>query len=171
MTEPRLFAQLISTGFLLAALLFAEPAAAACTDPPAPGVNWQRCAMDGITLTGVDLSGARLRDTSFFRSDLSGANLSKVSGYRSKFVNAALVGVILDDAILEATDFTKANLSVVSLVGADLRRARLFRTVLRGADLTGARLTGADLAFADLTGATWTDGERVCSEGSIGRCN
>ena len=39
------------------------------------------------------------------------------------------------------------------------------------ADLTGVKLGGADLTLADLSGATWTDGKRVCSEGSIGRCN
>ena len=57
------------------------------------------------------------------------------------------------------------------MVGADLRLARLFRATLRGADLTNARLGGADLNRADLSGATWTDGTRICAEGSIGRCN
>ena len=54
---------------------------------------------------------------------------------------------------------------------ADLRRARLFRAILRGADLTEARMTGADLLNADLSGATWSDGQTVCTEGSIGQCN
>ena len=51
-----------------------------------------------------------------------------------------------------------------------MRRARLFRADLRGADLSGARLFDADLTRADLSGATWTDGKRVCAEGSIGVC-
>jgi uncharacterized protein YjbI with pentapeptide repeats len=47
----------------------------------------------------------------------------------------------------------------------------MFRAILRDADLTDAQLTGADMTRADLSGATWTDGQRVCAEGSVGRCN
>ena len=153
-----------------APLFFAGPAHAGCTDPPGPGVNWQRCAMDRLDLQGVDLSKARLRDGSFFRANLSGSNLSDVSGFRVKFVNAEMVGVVLDGANLAGADLTKANLTDASLVGTDLGRARLFQANLRGADLTDARLRGADLTEVDLSGATWTDGNRVCAEGSVGRC-
>ena len=69
---------------LVALLAGPGTARAACTDPPAPEVNWQRCAFDGLDLTGVDLSGARLRDGSFFRTDLSSSDLSKTSAFRAK---------------------------------------------------------------------------------------
>ena len=39
------------------------------------------------------------------------------------------------------------------------------------ADLSGATVRGTDFGGADLSGATWTDGKRVCAEGSIGQCN
>ena len=156
---------------VLAGFLVPREAAAACTDPPAPGVNWQRCAFDGIDLQNVDLTGARLRDGSFFRADLSGADLSETTSNRVKFVNARMRSAILDGAKLYEADLTKADLTGASLVGTDLRRARLFRVNLRDADLTDARLKGADLARAELSGATWTDGKRVCAEGSVGRCN
>jgi uncharacterized protein YjbI with pentapeptide repeats len=155
----------------VAALLWAEPARALCTDPPGPAVNWQRCNFDGLDLATVDLSGARLRDVSFIRADLSGSTLAKTDSTRAKFINANLKGATLDGAKLYQADMTKADLSEASLVGADLRLARLFRANLRGADLTGARLRGTDLTRADLSGATWTDGTRVCAEGSEGRCN
>lgn len=146
-------------------------ALASCTDPPGPGVNWQRCAMDGLDLRDVDLSGGRLRDGSFFRTDLTGSDLSQTESYRAKFVNANMEKTVMDGAQLYEADLTKANLTGASLVGADLRRARLFRANLRGADLTDAQLKGADLTRAELSGATWTDGKRVCAEGSTGRCN
>jgi uncharacterized protein YjbI with pentapeptide repeats len=148
-----------------------SPALASCTDPPGPGVNWQRCAMDGLDLREVNLAGARLRDGSYFRTDLSGGDLSGTESYRVKFVNAKLINVVFDGAKLFEADLTKADLTGASLVGVDLRRARLFRAKLRNANLTDALLKGADLARADLSGATWTDGERVCAEGSVGRCN
>ena len=156
---------------LVATVLGSTAAEAACTDPPAPQVNWRRCVFDGLDLQEVNLTGARLRDASFFRSDLAGSKLAKVSGFRVKFVNASLRGVTLDGAKLSEADFTKADLTGASLKGVDLRRARFFAAVLRGADLTGARLTGADLTGADLSGATWVDGKRVCAQGSLGRCN
>ena len=161
----------IGVAGLLATLLPAGPAQAACTDPPAPEVNWQRCILDGLELEGVDLSGARLRDGSFFRSKLSGSDLSGVNAFRAKFVNAELRETKLDGANLSEVDLTKADLRGASLKGADLRRARLFRADLSGADLTDARLRGADLTRAELSGATWTDGQRICAQGSRGRCN
>ncbi|MFQ6018360.1 MAG: pentapeptide repeat-containing protein [Kiloniellaceae bacterium] len=146
-------------------------ARAACTDPPGPEVNWQRCGFDGLDLKGVDLAGARLRDGSFFRADLTGSDLSKVRAFRAKFVNAILRNANLDGAKLSEADFTKADLTGASLVGADLRRVRLFHANLRDANLTDARLRGADLTQADLSGVTWVDGKRICAEGSSGRCN
>ncbi len=146
-------------------------AQAACTDPPGPKVNWQRCRFDGLDLKGVELTSARLRDGSFFRADLTGSDLSKTSAFRAKFVNAILRNAKLDGAKLSEADFTKADLTGASLVGADLRRVQLFQANLRDANLTDARLRGADLTEADLSGTTWIDGKRVCAEGSIGRCN
>ena len=148
-----------------------SPALASCTDPPGPDVNWQRCAMDGLDLREVNLARARLRDGSFFRTDLSGGDLSETESSRAKFVNATLIDVVFDGAKLYEADLTKADLTGASLIGVDLRRAHLFRANLHNANLTDARLKGADLTRADLSGATWTDGERVCAEGSVGRCN
>lgn len=164
---------LVVTSLTIGLFAVAAPGAAwaLCTDPPGPGVNWQRCNFDGSDLTAVDLSGARLRDGSFFRAELSGSNLAKTDSSRAKYVNAKMHSTVLDAAELYEADMTKADLTGASLVGADLRLARLYRATLRGADLTKARLRGADLSRADLSGATWTDGKRVCAEGSIGRCN
>ena len=153
--------------------LFFTPAIAqaACTDPPEPGVDWRRCLFDRQELNGVDLQKARLRDVSFFRAELIGSNLSGSDAFRAKFVNAIMTGVRFEAAKLSEADFTKADLRDASFVGSDMRRTRLNRANLRGADLTNARLEGADLTRADLSGATWTSGNKVCAEGSIGRCN
>ena len=156
----------------LATLMSVSTAAqAGCTDPPEPGVNWQRCNFDYLDLKGIDLTGARLRDGSFFRTDLSAAVMAETETLRAKFVNSILIESVFDRAQLYEADLTKADLTDASLVGTDLRRAKLYRAVLRGANLTDAQLGGADLARADLSGATWTDGKRICAEGSVGRCN
>lgn len=157
---------------LMAFLLPAASALAAdCTTPAAPGVDWQRCYMDGRNLSRHDLSGSRLRETSFQRANLAGADLSGVDGYRARFITTAMAGARLDRGIFAEADFTKADLAGASLKEADLRRTKFFRAILREADLTGAKMLGADLSNADLTGARWTDGQRICGEGSIGQCN
>ncbi|KIL99163.1 Pentapeptide repeat family protein [Paramagnetospirillum magnetotacticum MS-1] len=127
--------------------------------------------MDGRDFTRHDLSGARLRETSFQRAKLEGAVLVKADGYRVRFVSAVLNGARLDDGLFSDADFTKADLGGASLVRADLRRARFFHASLRGADLTGAKTLGAELLNADLSGARWTDGKTICAEGSLGQCN
>jgi uncharacterized protein YjbI with pentapeptide repeats len=146
-------------------------ALAACTDPPGFEVNWQRCNLNGLDFARVDLREARLRDASFLRSNLAESDLSGSNAYRAKFVNADLTGAKLDAAYMLEADLTKAKLTGASMVGADLRQARFFDADLRGSDLTGARITGADLTRARLDGATWVDGERICGENSVGRCN
>jgi uncharacterized protein YjbI with pentapeptide repeats len=156
---------------LTASVSVGRPAQAACTDPPRPGVDWQRCYIEERNLNGVRLEGAELRDARFNRSDLGGAHLSGVSAHRAKFISTRLVGASFDAARVTEADFTKADLAGASFVDADMRRARFFRANLKGANLSGARMTGADLLNADLSGATWIDGRTVCSEGSIGQCN
>ena len=161
----------IMVGVALSITMFASgPAIGACTDPPRPEVNWERCYMEERNFSGVDLSGALLRDARFHRSTLDGSNLSVVRAHRAKFISASLPETTFDHAHLTESDFTKANLQDASLANADLRRTRFFRANLRGADLSNARLTGADFLNADLSGATWVDGKTVCAEGSIGQC-
>jgi uncharacterized protein YjbI with pentapeptide repeats len=156
---------------VVAALMALAPAVrAACTDAPAPGVNWQRCYVDNRDLRELDLTNATLRGAFLARSDFSFSDLSAIDGRRAKFVKATLVETVFDKARLLGADFTKADLTGASFRDADLRRARFFRAVLRGADFTGARLKGADLLKADLSAAIWIDGVTVCSEGSIGQC-
>ncbi len=154
---------------LLAALL-AQPAMAACTDPPGPRVDWRRCLLDGRSLPGADLTRAVLRDASLQRSQLVGARLVEVDGFSARFVSSDLSGVDLTGAGLREADLTRAVLRGARLNGADLRRARLFRADLSEADLTGAQLAGADFSDAVLDGARWTDGARICAAGSLGSC-
>jgi uncharacterized protein YjbI with pentapeptide repeats len=145
--------------------------AADCTQPAEPKVDWQRCYVDGRDFPGHDLSGARLRETSFQRANLDKAVLVGVDGYRARFVSATMKGARLDQGVFAEADFTKADLSGASLREADLRRTKFFRANLRGADLTGAKTLGADFLNADLSGARWIDGNRICAEGSLGQCN
>ena len=73
---------------LLAFGLFSPAAYAACTDTPAPGVNWQRCYLDKRHFQDADLTGANLRAAFFARSDFTGANFSGIDGRRAKFGTA-----------------------------------------------------------------------------------
>lgn len=158
---------------VLAGALAPVPAAAQgpdCTAAAAPGVVWRRCTLEERPFTGVDLTGADLREARFFRSDLSHATLAGADARRARFVSANLVDTDLSHAKLQEADFTNADLSGAVLAGADLSRARLYNTNLRGADLTGARLERTDIQKADLSGAIWLDGEHICREDSIGQC-
>ncbi len=157
--------------FLAAGFLFSPPALAACTDTPAPGVDWQRCYLDKRHFQNVNLSDSNLRSSFFAHSDFTGANLTGVDARRAKFVTTILNETRFDEARLIGTDFTTSQLAGASFKGADLRRAKFFRANLRDADFTGATLGGTDFLKADLSGATWIDGKTICPENSIGQCN
>lgn len=148
----------------------AAPASAACTDSPQPGISWVRCLLNERDFSAVDLTGAVLRDSSFYRTNLEDAQMGGVDARRAKFVSALMAGANLDSAVLRDADFTSADLAGADLSGADLRGARLYQTTLKDADLSGARLEDADLLRADLSGALWTDGVRRCAAKSIGLC-
>jgi uncharacterized protein YjbI with pentapeptide repeats len=161
----------LPSAVLLLLVTAVTPAMADCNDVASPGVYWRRCLQDGQNLSGVDLSGAVLKDASFKRADLSGAVLTGADARRAKFVSADLEDAIFDDARLVQADLTTADLSGASLKNADLTRAKLFRADLRGADLTGARVDEIDLLKAELGGATWVDGKTVCADDSVGQCH
>ena len=76
---------LLATGFL-----FSPPALAACTDTPAPGVDWQRCYLDKRHFQNVNLSDSNLRSAFFAHSDFTGANMTGVDARRAKFVTTIL---------------------------------------------------------------------------------
>src|SRR5690606_22235625 len=69
----------------------------------------------------------------------------------------------LQDAHLESTNLSGANLRLAKLVGADLRYANLEGATLRVANLSGtnlyfANLQGANLRWANLEGAILGEG-------------
>jgi hypothetical protein len=155
---------------ILAAMLVAVPAFAACTSPAAPEVVWRRCLLDGRDLAGVDLSRGQLRDSSLQRARLMRAKMVGVDAIEGRFLSADLSDADLTEATLRNADFTRAILRGAKLTRADMRGSRLFRADLTGADLTGADLNGADLSGALFDGALWTDGQRRCAAGSVGLC-
>lgn len=141
-----------------------------CSAPAAPGVDWSRCFLEEANFTDTDLSGAALIDTRFQRADLSNSIFDNADAQGAKFVSAILISASFKNANLREADMTKANLEQADFSNANLRRTRFFRANLRGANFTGAHFAQTDLLNADVTGATWTDGIRICAEGSIGRC-
>ncbi|MDZ7754157.1 MAG: pentapeptide repeat-containing protein [Gammaproteobacteria bacterium] len=152
-----LVAGLVALGFLLGPATVKDTPD--CGAPPAPGVNWNNCTMDGLEARDAELEGARIRNARLRDADLLNANLRA--------------------ADLAYTDFAKANLSYADLSHADLKGA-----TVTAADLTNADLTGADLSYANLrdarlggavitgtllSGAVWPDG-RTCGRDSVGEC-
>jgi hypothetical protein len=100
-------------------------------------------------LTGLDLSGADLREWGFEGAELYDINLR----------GADLRDADLRDANLTDADLSGANLTDANLTGANLERAIAKRVDLRGADLREADLRDANLAYADFLGADFTDSD------------
>ncbi len=132
----------------------ATPAAAACTDSPAAGVDWSNCSFSFSNLADVDLRNADLRGIDFsyailFRANLSGADLRGANMADSFPVAANLSGANLSDADLSDADLVGANLT-----GAILQRTKLSRSDVDLASIANASFVGADLRDADFRNVT-----------------
>ncbi len=112
-----------------------------------PGCNLFQAEFNNLQATGLDFSGARLRQ----------ADLSLTVLNRARFNRADLRDVNAYGGVFSSASFAGANLTNAGFVG----------TYLRGASFSGATLVGTDLSGADLTGArglTQSQLDRACGD-------
>ena len=134
---------------------------------------------DGISLVGVDISGAFLPELNLENAKLERANISGADLYDSNLAGAKLLIANLSEAELEranlsGTDFYDANLVRADLSGADLSGAELIKSNLSevrfydanlsGAKILNANLTGAKLYYTNLVGANLSEAELAGAE-------
>ncbi|MGF1593892.1 MAG: pentapeptide repeat-containing protein [Kiloniellaceae bacterium] len=136
-----------------APLLLAQPAAAACSDRPAAGVDWSKCEKRRLILRDRDLSNGVFQRTDFGRSDLAGVKLVGADLTEAGLEHARLAGADLSGAILTKANGDRANFTGAILKGADLGKAEMSRTDFTGADFTGAVMEKAELGRAILAGS------------------
>jgi hypothetical protein len=112
----------------------------------------QELNADGISLVGVDVSGAFLQSIRLQRAGLARSNFSAADLRDSDLTFADLSDADLRSANLRHSILRSANLEHAALMDADL-----FSADLTGADLSGAALANADLRNADLANLKWSD--------------
>lgn len=114
-----------------------------------PGCNLFQAEFNGLQATGLDFTGARLRQ----------ADLSLTVLNRTRFNRADMRDVNAYGAVFSSASFAGANLTNAGFVGA----------YLRGANFAGATLAGTDFSGADMAGARGlTQGQldRACGDGT-----
>lgn len=99
-----------------------------------PGCNLFQGDFSGLEARGLNLAGARLRQS----------NLNIVVMNRTRFSNADLRDVDAYGGVFSSSNFNGANLTNSSWVG----------TYLEGSSFSGATLTGANFSGAQLARAT-----------------
>ncbi|MCA9559629.1 MAG: pentapeptide repeat-containing protein, partial [Myxococcales bacterium] len=134
-------------------------------------VRLDEASMSGLVVNGVELLDSRLRSAdlrraAFFDATTRGLDLSPIDiragGGATDLSEADLAGLDLSGTDLRRVKFDRANMPVVSLVGADLEGATFYETNLRDAFLGEASgfdgcpaVEREDIAFVstNLTGA------------------
>lgn len=114
-----------------------------------PHCNLFQAELSGLQASGLNLTGARLR-----QADLTLAVMNRV-----RLNGADLRDLNAFGAVMSGANFTSADLENASLVGTSLRGS-----VWTGAKLEGANLSGADLSQA--RGLTQTQLNRACGDSS-----
>ena len=115
----------------------------------------QELHADKVPLVGVDVRDAFLQGI-----NLSGADLSRANFHAADVRNANLAKANLAFSDLGSANFRKATLEGANLENANLEDSDLMGANLSHANLEGANLAKADLRDADLTGITW---QRIAS--------
>jgi hypothetical protein len=106
----------------------------------------------GAVLNGVELSGANLSRSNFRGAILTDADLSEANLSNANFSGADLSGAYLESTNLQNADFHKASLALVNLISTDLSHANLTQTNIINANLSGANVT--ETLFGDNSGMT-----------------
>ena len=141
----------------LAVLALASPAVAqnagqiarAVGGASCPGCNLFQAEFNGLQATGLDFSGARLRQ----------ADLSLTVLNRTRFNRADMRDVNAYGGVFSSASFAGANLTNAGFVGSHLR----------GANFSGATVVGTDFSGADMSGArglTQSQLDRACGDGT-----
>ena len=116
----------------------------------------ERCAFEGVRLTGLSWQEGVLRDVSFHGCRVDLASFAATRLERARFAGCTLAQSELQDARLAAVVFEDCDLREVDLSGARLAAG----CELRGCVLDGARgverLRGARMPYPDVIGAAAT---------------
>ncbi|MFB2881201.1 pentapeptide repeat-containing protein [Floridanema aerugineum] len=128
-----------------------------------PKANLSSANLSATDLTNANLSYANLDNANLSQSKLSGANLSHANFGFAKLNQANLSSANLSNANLICVDLTQANLSGANLKNTSLSGANLEGAYLTGANLKGAKVSDFELSVAFLEGAIMPNGKKFKS--------
>lgn len=119
------------------------------TGVKAKDLRFLKSDLSGLRLVGADLEACFFIETTLAGVDFTNANLSRGAFVTVKGDGAIFRGATLEKAVfVEECSFEKADFTDANMPGVLLRNAKL-----KGSDFTRARLSGADFSGADLTDA------------------
>src|SRR5713226_4527560 len=127
---------------------------------------WQVLNTAGISLVGVDVSGAFLQSIRLQRASLARSNFSAAD-----LRDSDLIFADLSDADLRSTNLRHCILRSTNLERADMTEADLFGADLTAADLSGATLANSDLRNTNLANLKWSDTLNVKNANIFGAKN
>ena len=117
-------------------------------------IDLSKSNLDGLNLSGYNLSHCNLENSSLIDTNLKSANLSHANCRKCRFIAANLTQAVLDGANLDSADFLTAIVIKISLKGLDLRKVNLDTFDLRGANLNKTNLSEKNLKGFDLRGCS-----------------
>ncbi len=131
-----------------------DPVVPGSSQSNAPGFWCIECSFTEYypLLTGTDLTGANLEDSTFSPAyDLSNMSLSHAYLLGVRFDSVNLSGSDLSSAFMHNAQLSDSNLAGGDFTGADLKFARLNRANLTGANLKATNLEKTTFRDANLT--------------------
>ena len=129
--------------------------------------NISKFNLSGLNMSGAYLRDANVQDANFTNANLSGADLHDANVQDANFTNANLSGASLwevknltDTQLRSASDITKihiVNVSKFNLSGLNMSGAWLHGANAQDANFTNANLSGASLGEANVQDVNFTN--------------
>ena len=108
--------------------------------------------LSGLNLSNADMTGAHMKETNFAGATLYRVDMTGAYTFRSDFSRADFRLANLTDAYMGRANLTDASFAGALLSRTDFHRANMYSANLIGAYLAGADFEGANFAGASLTG-------------------
>lgn len=119
----------------------------------------ERAILVDRDLSGLDMSGADLRDAHMERADMRGASIDNADMRDAHMRGANMESIEMRGANMESAEMVNVNMRFATMIGANMENANMEYADIRNANMGDTNMNGANIDYSCLPlwcGTLWT---------------